>query len=155
MENIERSRRQPGEGHSRKISGRRRSVAFFIAAGSLALLGACSEGKDAADGATTTRGGPAIEIKNFDFQPDPLTVSVGDSVTWTNQDDILHTVTSGIGQEQGVPGVSKNKDAKPDGLYTQDMDGVGAEFSFTFDKPGSYDYYCAIHPGMTGTIEVK
>jgi plastocyanin len=93
-------------------------------------------------------------LKDFDFKPD-LTISVGETVSWVNRDDILHTVTSGKGQKQGVPGVSENKDAEPDGLFDQEMDGVGAEFSFTFEEAGTYSYFCAIHPGMRGKVTVE
>jgi plastocyanin len=122
----------------------------------LILLGACggSDAPPASDGGQRTAAIQA-EIKDFDFEPEPIRVGVGETVSWTNQDDILHTITSGIGQKQGVPGVSENKDAKPDGLFDQEMDGVGSEFSFSFDEAGDYDYYCAIHPGMRGTVVVE
>jgi plastocyanin len=125
------------------------------AVAALIILGACggSEAPPSSEGNQETAAVQA-EIKDFDFQPEPVRAEVGGTVSWTNEDDILHTITSGIGQEQGVPGVSKNKDAKPDGLFDQEMDGVGSTFSFTFDKAGEYDYYCAIHPGMRGTVIV-
>ncbi len=135
----------------------------LVAATSMALLlGACggSSAMENGDG-TTPAGQPAaaegaeVALQTFAFAPRELTIDSGTTVTWTNEDDILHTVTSGIGQEQGVPGVSKNKDAKPDGLFDQEMDAVGATFSFTFDEAGTYDYFCAIHPGMTGQVIVE
>lgn len=110
-----------------------------------------SEASPAAEAETST----SVEIKAFEFVPSELDVSVGDVVEWTNEDDILHTVTSGIGQEQGAPGVSENVDAQPDGMFDEEVDGVGATFSFTFEEAGTYEYYCAIHPGMTGTINVE
>lgn len=96
-----------------------------------------------------------IAIEAFDFNPMAATVPVGATVTWTNQDDILHTVTSGTGQEQGVPGVSENTDADPDGLFDRQLDGVGATFTFTFEETGAYPYYCSIHPGMKAEILVE
>ncbi len=93
-------------------------------------------------------------LKNFDFDPDPAELAVGDTITWTNEDDILHGHVrdrTGAGrarrqQEQG---------AKPDGLFDQEMDGPGSTFEFTFEKAGTYGYYCAIHPGMTGKVIVR
>ncbi len=81
--------------------------------------------------------GPHVSIANFTFSPDTLTVPVGSTVTWINQDDIPHTVTS-------VDGIFKS-----DGLDT------GDQFSFKFTKPGTYSYYCSIHPKMVGKIVVK
>lgn len=143
------------------------------AATALLLLGACGgSGEDGTETAATTPSESQISespdespqgsaeaaevtLQTFRFEPGEIEIAVGETVTWTNNDDILHTVTSGIGQEQGVPGVSKNKDAKPDGLFDQQMDGVGATFEFTFEEAGKYDYFCAIHPGMTGKVIVR
>ncbi len=81
--------------------------------------------------------GPQVSIANFTFSPNTLTVPIGSTVTWINQDDIPHTVTS-------VDGIFKS-----DGLDT------GDQFSFKFTKPGTYAYYCSIHPKMVGKIIVK
>ena len=125
-----------------------------ISAACLALaLGACGgqtnePGNEPAVAANTT-----VEIADFAFDPDPLDVSVGEKVTWTNTDDILHTVTSGVPKEQGVPGVSKDKAADPDGLFDERLD-LDATYTFTFDEPGEYTYFCDIHAGMQGTVVV-
>jgi len=81
----------------------------------------------------------AVHIDNFTFSPATLTVKAGTRVTWTNRDDEPHTVTS-----------SSNPRSFASGAL--DTDGT---FAFTFDKPGTYPYYCAIHPHMTGVIVVK
>ena len=143
------------------------------AAAALLLLGACggsgeggveaeaaapraSESSENQDGSPqASASGAEVTLQTFRFEPGDIEIAAGESVTWTNNDDILHTVTSGIGQEQGVPGLSENKDAKPDGLFDQQMDGVGATFEFTFEEAGTYDYFCAIHPGMTGKVIVR
>src|SRR5499427_3899347 len=78
-----------------------------------------------------------VKIDNFSFGPQELTVAVGTKVTWTNRDDIPHTV------------VSTNDLFKSKALDTDD------QFSFTFDKPGTYEYFCSIHPKMTGKVIVK
>jgi plastocyanin len=78
-----------------------------------------------------------VKIDNFSFGPATLSVPVGATVTWTNRDDIPHTVVS-------TDGVFKSKV-----LDTDD------KFSFTFAKAGTYPYFCSIHPKMTGKIVVQ
>lgn len=78
-----------------------------------------------------------VKIDNFSFGPAALTVPVGTTVTWTNRDDIPHTVVS-------TDGVFKSKV-----LDTDD------KFSFTFSKAGTYPYFCSIHPKMTAKVIVQ
>ena len=77
-----------------------------------------------------------VHIDNFTFQPVELTVKVGTTVTWTNRDDIPHTVVSA--------GKFRSK--------TLDTDD---KFSFTFADAGDYKYFCSLHPHMTGMIKVE
>ena len=78
-----------------------------------------------------------IEIKNFMFTPATVTAPAGDTVTWRNDDEEPHTVTS------------------DSGLFRSGGLDTGQTFSFKFDKPGTYHYVCSIHPQMQGTITVK
>jgi plastocyanin len=78
-----------------------------------------------------------IKIDNFTFDPPRLTVKAGTTVTWYNEDDIPHTVAA-----TGKAFRSK----------TLDTDG---KFSFTFTTPGPYEYFCSLHPHMTGVIVVE
>jgi plastocyanin len=78
-----------------------------------------------------------VKIDNFSFGPTTLTVAPGTIVTWTNRDDIPHTV------------VSDDKVFKSKVLDTDE------KFSFTFTKPGTYGYFCSIHPKMTGKVVVQ
>ena len=80
-----------------------------------------------------------VTIDNFAFGPAAITVAPGTKVTWTNRDDEPHTVVNA-------------DDAK---LFKSGALDTGDSFSFTFDKPGTYRYFCSIHPHMTGTIVVK
>ncbi len=80
-----------------------------------------------------------ITIDNFSFGPQTLTVAPGTTVTWINHDDEPHTVVNA-----GDPRAFKSG-----ALDTDD------KFTVTFDKPGTYDYFCSIHPHMTGTVVVK
>jgi plastocyanin len=79
----------------------------------------------------------AVNIDNFVFGPQTITVPVGTTVTWTNSDDIPHTSVS-------TEGVFKSKVLDTD-----------EKFSYTFTKAGTYPYYCTIHPKMTGQVVVK
>jgi len=81
----------------------------------------------------------AVEIKidNFSFAPGTLTVAAGTTVTWTNQDDIPHTAVS------------------TDGVFKSKVMDTDEKFSYTFTKPGTFPYFCSIHPKMTGTIVVQ
>jgi plastocyanin len=78
-----------------------------------------------------------VKIDNFTFNPKQITVNVGDTVVWVNHDDIPHTVAS---QTQAFRSKALDTDDK---------------FSFTFATPGTYPYFCALHPQMTGTIVVE
>ena len=78
-----------------------------------------------------------VKIDNFSFGPAELTVSAGTTVTWTNRDDIPHTV------------VSTDKVFKSKVLDTDE------KFSYTFTQAGSFPYFCSIHPKMTGKVIVK
>ena len=80
----------------------------------------------------------AVSIDNFTFGPQSLTVKAGTTVTWTNKDDIPHGIAS-----------ANNGFAKSKALDTDDS------YSFTFTTPGTYQYFCYIHPHMVGTIVVE
>ena len=78
----------------------------------------------------------AVKISNFTFNPPQVTVKAGTTVTWTNEDDIPHTIVS------------------PPGIRSKPLDSED-KFSFTFTTPGTYKYFCSLHPHMTGTIVVE
>jgi plastocyanin len=77
-----------------------------------------------------------VTIDNFTFTPQELKVKVGDTVTWTNHDDIPHTVVSA--------GKFKSKPMDTDNTFT-----------FTFTSAGDYKYFCSLHPHMSGMIKVE
>ena len=79
----------------------------------------------------------SVEIANFTFKSQALTVKPGTTITWTNADDIPHTVVS------------------KDGLFKSKVLDTGDRFTFTFAKAGQFGYFCSLHPHMTGTIVVK
>lgn len=159
--------KEPIDGDSRAMPVRlsRRAVlaragALACSTSALAVLIACGgSGKAAGQptamptmampttGAATTRAAasavaadpnsPQVGIDNFNFMPKSLAVPVGTTVTWTNHDDVPHTVTS------------RDKNFTSPALDTDE------HFSFTFAEPGTYAYFCAIHPIMTAEIVVK
>ena len=89
-------------------------------------------------GPATPVAGDAVAIQNFAFAPAALVVKAGTTVTWTNKDTDDHTVTS---QGSGGP------------LQSPPL-GTGQSYSYKFTKPGTYSYYCTIHPFMTATVTV-
>jgi amicyanin len=93
--------------------------------------------KSVAVAAQAQPAGVEVKIDKFSFGPASVTVPVGSTVTWTNRDDIPHTVLS---------------DEKVFKSKVMDTD---EKFSYTFAKPGTYAYFCSIHPKMTGKVVVR
>jgi len=82
-------------------------------------------------------GGRDVQIDNFSFSPPTATIPVGGTVTWMNKDDVPHNI------------VSTTHDFKSPVLDTDE------QFSHRFDKPGGYEYFCSLHPKMTGRVTVE
>jgi plastocyanin len=108
-------------------------VLTLIAAVVLAVAGVATADQSPAPGPSPY----LVEISNNAFSPSALSVPVGSTVTWKNDDPYAHTVTM-----QGKNG------------FDSGNLGSGQTFSETFTAPGSYAYSCSIHPSMTGTITV-
>jgi plastocyanin len=117
----------------------RRSVSKAILAAALAIgMGTIAASqKDSMASAQQKPETLEVKIDNFSFGPGTLTVPVGTTITWTNRDDIPHTVVS-------TDGVFKSKV-----LDTDD------KFSYIFSKAGTFPYFCSIHPKMTGKVIVQ
>ena len=103
----------------------------MLAQGAMALLVA------AVTASSVQAANEEVKIDNFTFNAQQVTVKAGDTVTWVNHDDIPHTVTS------------TTMAFRSKAMDTDD------KFSFTFTTPGSYAYFCSLHPHMTGTIVVE
>lgn len=108
------------------------AAALFVAS----LVGFLRDGTDRDDVTSSSEPG-AVTIIDFAFEPPELSAAVGDTVTWTNEDSVAHTVTS-----DGA-GPLASGDLESGGIYEA-----------TFDQAGTYDYLCTIHPTMRGTVEV-
>lgn len=85
---------------------------------------------------------PGCEATNECYIPATVTIAVGGIVTWSNDDTAAHTVTSG------------NPTGGPSGVFDSSLVMAASTFQFTFDKAGTYDYFCMVHPWMTGTVKV-
>jgi plastocyanin len=119
---------------SRRIS--RLAAAVLLTA---TMLAGCAEGADQTDEAQVA----PVVIETFIFSPDPVTVPVGTTVVFENLDSTNHTVTAGTRNEPDTD------------LFDVDLS-PGEATEWTFDEPGTYDYFCAFHsgPGMTGQVIV-
>ena len=82
-------------------------------------------------------GAVSVTIANFAFNPATVTAKVGDTITWTNSDSVQHTATIKSNESCTTPALAK------------DVSG-----GITFSQAGSYDFFCKIHPQMTGKIEI-
>jgi plastocyanin len=117
--------------------------AAVVTAGCAAFaIAAAVSSDDGSDTSTQTTGGESVagepvEIVDFSFDPADLTVDVGASVTWTNDDSTTHSVV-------GAGGAFASPDIAP-----------GTNFSTTFNQVGTFEYVCGIHPSMTGTVTVQ
>jgi plastocyanin len=104
---------------------------------SVLILAAVSLVSTSAPVTASTPAGAEVVIKDFMFAPMDVKVKAGSSVTWTNKDDEPHTVVSDTG------------------LFRSSALDTNENFSFRFDKPGTYHFVCSIHPRMVGTITVE
>jgi len=121
-----------------KISKRLWSLgAVVLMAGGL-MLSVRVQNNYAAGPGDKPPGSIEVKIYNFSFGSMALTVSAGTTVTWTNDDDVPHTVVS----EDKTTFKSKALD-------------TGEKFSYTFTKPGKYPYFCSVHPKMIAEIVVQ
>ena len=107
----------------------------FVAAGHSSLTRSYSTHIRSATAPSATTA--SVSIANFSFTPAKLSISVGTTVIWTNNDSVTHTVTA------------------DGGAFDSNNLSPGNTFSFTFSKAGTYTYHCKIHPSMMGTILVK
>ncbi len=131
----------------------RRATAFFLClclavSGGLALA-ACGDSSSSSSSSkkkskkkkssTTTTGGPGVVMQNIQFDPKAVSVKVGNTVTWSNNESVQHDVTADDGSFKSGPAGGMKQ---------------GDNYEHTFDKAGSFAYKCTIHPNMTGTVEV-
>ena len=121
---------------------RRTSIAVALATAAVGFS-ACG-GDDGDNAGSEPAAATNVTVKTFMFEPDPLRVEAGTKVTWTNEDAAVHTVTTG-------------PRGRPDGRVDGKLEKSGGTFSATFDKPGTYRYFCSLHsgPGMEAELVVE
>jgi plastocyanin len=118
----------------------RRPLLSLIAAGALlALVSACGSSSKTSTSATTAAstagaGAVPVQVKNFTFHPDPVTIQKGQTIQWTFEDAVAHNVT---------------------GSDFHSADLTSGTYSHTFTTAGTFRYQCTIHAGMTGTVIVQ
>jgi plastocyanin len=120
-----------------RSSRRKADWIFYLAAWVMTALISFQVTPPGVAAAPATAGKAEVKIDNFSFSPAALKVKPGTQITWTNGDDIPHTVVSD-GQ-----------------AFKSKVLGTGEKFTFTADKPGTYSYSCSIHPNMTGKVVVE
>jgi plastocyanin len=119
-----------------------------VASAAAALVGGCGGGgatERPADAEARPASSPAsVTVKTFSFAPDPLEIAAGQTVTWTNRDSAVHTVTSGTRK-------------RPDGSFDERLAESSGTSTHKFEQPGTYRYFCSLHsgPGMTGAVVVR
>ena len=112
-------------------------VAVVLVAAVLLLARTSSVSANAQQQPAAAAGVNDVKIDNFSFGPATLSVAAGTTVTWTNRDDIPHTVVS------------------TDSVFKSKVVDTDEKFSYTFAKPGTFSYFCSIHPKMIGKIVVQ
>jgi plastocyanin len=118
------------------LTRRDKTIALLCAISCLNLSAFALAG-DMKDAGTTSSKQNTIEIKDFAFNPQTITVKSGEKITWTNRDEEPHTI------------VSVEKQFKKSSALDTDQ-----TFTITAGAPGTYTYFCSVHPKMTGTIVV-
>lgn len=134
---------------------RRTAGALGATALMLALVAGCGSSDSSSKDSSSKDGSSAadkntVTTKLLAFKPEKLTVKAGTTVVWKAGDGIGHTVTTGT-FTLGSDGLRTAEN--PDGLIDKPLAG-GKDVSYTFTKPGKYVYYCSIHKGMAGEIDV-
>jgi plastocyanin len=115
----------------------------MVASAGLVLAACGGSGDDLADAPPRARDRAVVAVRTFQFRPGDLRVDAGTRVTWTNRDEILHTVTA----EPASAAAGESFDGS--------LDGADVQFTHRFTKAGEYPYGCARHPAMRGRVVVS
>lgn len=127
----------------------RRIIALLVVGGALIASG-CGDSGTPAPAAATKTSSREVNMKLIAFAPETIDVPKGGQVKWNQMDPGVHTVTSGTVHQMGG-----TASAMADGKFESGEIAQGSSFAFTFAEPGSFAYFCSIHPAtMTGNVRV-
>ncbi len=131
-----------------------RTLAITAAFSALLLTAACggSDTSASADTAAPTAAGPSVGTALLTFDPETVRVKNGQTVTWVGGDNITHVLVEGTYQ---VGNDGLRTEQTDDKAFNLRLTKKGQQVSHTYDKPGSFTYYCTIHHGMNGTVVVS
>ena len=129
----------------------RRSTA--LALGILLATTACSGSSSGSKPAAPHKPGASVAIPLLSLTPDTVRVKVGQTVTWTNGNDISHVLVEGTYQVDKSTGLRTSE--HDDGTFSLKVSKKGDVVSHTYDKAGTFTYFCTIHKGMNGTVIVS
>ncbi len=129
----------PAIGAGSQIPTRGVATAALALAGAAVVLSLLWAQDSTVTAADSSPGSHAVTVVDFSFQPSSISVPVGSTVTWTNEDAFAHSVVATGG---------------PDATFRSDPLATGQTYSHTFDAPGTYTYICGIHPSMAGSVVV-
>jgi plastocyanin len=120
----------------------------------VALLAVAGTGCGSGSKRTGKAAAMAVRVKLLAFNPGTVRVPVGTTVTWTDDEPVTHTVTSGT--VRGVDATTGLRGGEtPDGRFDGRLDGTGKTFSYRFTEAGEFSYFCSIHKGMNATVVVS
>lgn len=114
----------------------RRTLSILLAAGLLAGCGGDDDDDEESTSGDSAGNGVQVAMEGIAYAPTEVEVRVGQPVTWTNNDEVMHDVIAS------------------DGEFESELFGEGETYSFTPTEPGTIDYVCSIHPNMTASITV-
>ena len=147
-----------GSGHERPVmntnSRTARTLLAGVACSMLLLSAACGSSDDAASAAAagSTADGPSVSTGLLAFDPETVKVNKGQTVTWVGGDDITHVLVEGTYK---VGSDKLRTEQTDDKAFNLRLTKKGQQVSHTYDKAGTYTYYCTIHHGMNGTVVVS
>ena len=130
-----------------------RTLLVTAAFSALLLSTACGSSDNAASADTASKtDGPTVNTALLAFSPDPVQIKKGQTVTWVGGDNITHVLVEGT-YEVGSDGLRTEQ--TDDKAFDLKLTKKGQQVSHTYDKPGTFTYYCTIHHGMNGTVVVS
>jgi len=128
-----------------------------LALGTLLLASACggssSGGKTDAGASSANKPGATVPMVFTEFKPTDFAIKVGQTLTFENENPIKHIIVEGSWMADSKTGLRTS--GKDDGVFSLTVNKKGDKVEHTFDKAGTYQFFCTIHEGMNGTVVVS